>query len=388
MSSPLIPFLVFTVLSQKNIYNQKRASNYYSNRRYSSKKTAEKTNQFDALVFDALKNDTNALKAVANLTENYNVSLKNVKDIADLEIKNISTEVQHLCKKASNQLKDLKAMGVNIAYPKYELPHIYGEDDYTVKAVIPSENESGYKYEYQFCPQFLNGLDITSAHFSFENPYEKQLQEYIKEHPNYIQVLENTQEEFNKLKKGHLFSVFNKKKKENLKQAKFEFDEALKVYENVENIKKQINFYNGLTNEQKQTLKGFVENINSIKTLSKNASQYIKLQKIIIKDDSLAIPMEEINEYHSEIMRKAATKLSKKDILALVEFEEKTSENILNLTIEQKEEIIKNSSILDNGFKIEGKQIDSFIFGELSESCKTKIIELRQEKNNTTEINM
>lgn len=382
----LIPFLVFTALSQHNIYKQKTASNYYSNGRHSSQKQAKRTNKFDALMFNALINDTNASKAVVSLTENYNVMLKNAKDIVDLEIKNISTEVKHLIQKTSNQLEDLKSMGVNIAYPRYESAHIYDEDDYTIKAVVPSEEKSGFEYDYYLCPQFLNGLDITSAHFSSENPYDEQLQDYLKEHPNYEKVLEDTQEKFTKLNKGRFFSGFSKKKKEDLEQAKLELDEALKVFENVENIKKQINFFNNLTNEQKETLKDFVENINSIKTLSENASEYIKLQNIVNKNSSEALSMKEISEFHSEIIKKAATNLSENDIIALVEFEEETSKKIVNLTEEQKEQIIKNGYNFENGLEIEGKQIDSFIFRELSESCNTKIEELKQEKSDTAEM--
>lgn len=409
MSSSLIPFLIFTAMSQQNIINQQRTQmNSYrsssrsrssSNSYRSSPRLPEKmsyilekagsrerggVSYFDLLLIRAIHSDEKTQQVILNLENNYKNIVKKNKEKVVSQIGDIAAKTENAYTKAESQLKNLKAMGFDVKYPTREYSMFYKENNYNIKGVLPSsENKDGYKTKYFEFPKYLNGLDITSEAFKLANPFEMPLNEYLSKHPDHENKLTEAKERVERLNKNKLALIFSKKRRAELAAAQTNHQELLSVSEKITKHKEAVTFFDNLSLGQKNEFRDFIRNINTIKTLSSDAKKYIEANYLVDKYSSMECTTEKINAYHSALVKQAATLLSKDDILTLAEFEERASNKILSLSDAQAKEIIKNSSGLTSSFEIDGNVIDNSILYELSDSCRERISEITAEKQDT-----
>ena len=395
MSSPLIPFLVFTALSQRNIINQQRM---ISRRRNSSRTYAPKlpekmsvvldkagerekgVSYFDILMMRAIHSDEQVQQVITKIDKNYTVLKKQAKENVVIHVTEIAGKLQSAYTTAQSCLDAIRAMGFNVKFPENDYSLFYVEDDYTVKGVLPSStNKDGFETNYFSLPKTINGLDINSSAFEFENPFEKQLEDFLKENPNYEENLNRSISKVKKLKRNKLKLMFSKNRRLELDNAQREYNTHLEISNTAIQLRDNVDSYNALSAKQKETIKDFIQNIKIIKALSSDSKKYVHVNYMIEKSASKACPSKDIKAYHSALIKKAASLLPQEDIVTLAEFEDKAADKILSLTDGQAKEIIKNSSGLTSSFEIYGNVIDSSILYEISDSCCEKIDEVLTE---------
>lgn len=408
MSSPLIPFLIFTAINQRNIINQQRMSmNSYRNssRRSSSSsyrsapRLPEKmsyildkaedrgkgVSYFDVLMLRLIHSDEQTQQVILNLANNYNnINAKTRADVI-LKIQNLANQTQNVYNTAQTNFESIKAMGFNVEFPAREYSMFHNETPYDVKGYIPStSSKDGYTYNYFKFPKFLNGLDTTKVDLTLANPFTTLLDEYVAAHPNNDSLLKQAQQNVDNLGKSKLALAFSKKKREALEEARSIRDKHQEISTNIAQLQEKVNFFSKLSVEQKVTFKDFIRNIEEIRTLAKEAEKYVKAERLIDKNASMVCSTKEINTYHSAVVKQAASLLSQEEIVTLANFEEKASSKILSLSDEQAKQIIKNSAGQESVFEIDGKEIDKSILFELSDSCLDRIEELSAAKEAKT----
>lgn len=408
MSSSLIPFLIFTAMSQQNIINQQRMSmnSYRSSSRRSSSSSYRSTprlpekmayilekaenrdkgvSYFDVLMIRAIHSDEKAQQAIIHIANNH--SAINAKNRADAvkRIQALAAQTQEVYNESQTNFESIKAMGFDIEFPAREYSMFYNETPYDVKGYIPStSSKDNYTYNYFKFPKFINGLDTNNVDLSLANPYTTQFDEYVAAHPNNDNLLMQAQQEFDKLNKNKLALAFSKKKRESLEQARITRDKHQSIAKSIAQLKGRVDFYNNLSIDQKTIFRSFIRNIQVLRELSKEAEKYVKVERLIDKNASMACSTKEINAYHSAVVKQAASLLSKDEIVTLAQFEEKASNKILSLSDEQAKQIIKNSAGQESVFEIDGKEIDKSILFELSDSCLDRIDELSVAKEDKT----
>lgn len=408
MSSSLIPFLMFTALSQQNLLNQQMMSrssySSRSRRSYSSypsspklpekmsvifdkaKERSKGVSYFDVLMMRAIHSDEKVQQVLLHLEKNYTSINKQTKEKVIAQIQDIAAKTENAYKKAQSQLSSIESMGFKVEYPYREYKLFFAQDDYNAEGVLPSsEKDNGYRYKGFEFPKTINGLDLNSDAFKLPNPFEKPLNDYLKENPDNETNLQVAKATVEKLSKSKFALMFSKKKRIELDKAQMELSKQQSIAYNIARHQKNAEFYKNLTNEQKAIFADFIQNVKIIKALSNDVKKYIEAEHLIDKNASRAYPTEKINTYHSAVVKQAACALSQDEILTLAEFEERASNKILSLSDAQAKEIIKNSSGLTTTFEIDGKVIDSSILYELSDSCHERISELNIEKEKAAE---
>lgn len=388
MASP-IPFLVFAGLSQQNIYNQRKHSRQRSKNREekitlpdtkdeiieSSTNRYKSVSFFDLLVIRQIHSDSKAQQAILNLSENYNDIIKKAREEVDGKIEQIALKTEQLYKKIEDQVENLRSLGFNIRYPRGDYNDI--DEAYKAEGIIPElYSYRGYDNECFIFPKYINGINLTSENFSLTNPYEKPLQDFLSKYPNNKNDLKSAKEDLETLKSKKLSLVFSKKKRNELKQAQTAYNKYQSIANTIASLQNNVDFYEKLTLEQKATISELLQNINSIKNLSKESQKYVLKQQLIYKRERINCSSEQINAYHTAVIKQASKKLSKQELINIAELEEHASNKIHSLTDEQAIEIIKSSVGTLHGFEIDGKIVDSSILFEISDNCYEKINKL------------
>lgn len=384
MIPPVVPFLI---LSEVNIWKQQnmlKDDDDYSSRQ-KRRRNSKGPSSLNLFVYDHMTKDEKVQNVVENLVENYKSILKETKDHALTQLKDLSTETKQIYDELVRQKVSLRAMGFDVYFPPelYEDDFAYRfiEDDYHFYAIFPSNDEQ-YKCKTKetTLPQYVNGLDTTSDLIELENPYEKLLEDFLKDNQDIEENLLSAEEQFNELNKWKFFYGFSKKKREQLKQAKIEYNKRKAIADEFAKLQHNVEFFNNLTAEQKETLRSFFKNLKDIKSSNQKAKQYLSILRLIDRDSSMATPREQLREYHSSVMEEARKMLSEEELAVLKEFEINTMQTMYGYSDEEAKEIRSKLSAPENGFQINGKTLDFNILKEICEKCKEKYQEFEEAK--------
>lgn len=400
--SSLIPFLVLSAFNQHMIYEDhiksnssyRSSSDSFTSPAYLPENVATIINDannrknngisyFDVLIMRAVHGDEKVQQIVLKINDKFEVIHKQAKNKIATKLNDIAKKTQKLNNEMFNQLKELKEIGFDVK--KIDINFGYTDKDenknYLVRGIYPSEmDKKGYVLYYYDFPIAINELEINSDTFKLANPYEKLLNDYIKENSNNEALLKIAESNLKMAQKNKLLRFFSQKRKINLFNAEQEYNQCKAILNKKTRLEKYAKFYKSLTIEQKNILINYIDNIKKMRELCSQADKYTEIQNYIEKNNSRACPTKKINEYYSDIIKKAAKSLTKEEIITLSEFSEKTANKILNLSNKQAIEILKNSAGLSSKFDIDGKLIETNILYELSDSCCEIIQEINAAK--------
>lgn len=403
MASSMLPFLAITAINQHNIINQQRmqisslqsksrrmsssSSTYRSKPKLPEKMSAilEKADDrskgvsyFDLLVVRAIHSNEKAQSVIATINDKYNEINKTNAERVRAELIANADKSQQLYDKAKSQLEKVKESGFTLNYPRAG----WGSTSDSVNIIVPSENEKkGYTGKYVTFPSKYNGIKLSADMFKDgKDPYNANLEKFLKENPNVEQNLQNAKENYDKLNRNKIALLFSSKRREARQQAEDEVNKWQDTANIKAGVQKNADFYNNLSKEQKASLVDFLNSVDEIKQAALEADKFLDAQRLIEKNNSMACPLKNIREYHAAVVKEAIEGLSKSDKAALTQFENKAVTKLISLSDEQAVEILKNSPTTESSFEIDGNKIDTSILFEISNHCHEKIEALNPTK--------
>lgn len=136
-------------------------------------------------------------------------------------------------------------------------------------------NPNGPHASYHVLPKdiSLDGVQIKRSDIEAGiNPFEKELNEYLKKHPTYQQDLEKLTTAATSLENKKLALFLSSRKKEELASLKAKLQEVKAIYNHVKSLQESADKFRNLSPEQKSKLNHFFEVHAQFEELSNNVS--------------------------------------------------------------------------------------------------------------------
>lgn len=282
------------------------------------------------------------------------------------------TQTQTLLNQIQQQVDSIKTMGFDVTYnfcnPKDDNDY-RRETAYHIKCVLPSEySQSGYWTTYIDLPSAINGLDPLSNIWELENPYIQQVIEFSDKFPTLQDDIINAKQEIETLSKSKLSLLLNKEKRVRLKQAKQVLAHNQLTAKILAKLQNRADVYSNLTKKQKDTIKGLLQNINSISSIATQCLDKV-LTVNIINNNVQFIPEEQIKYKNNYLIEQSKELLNEDEALSLSKFINETAHKIVSLSDEQRKEIVNSSKALKDNLKFDGQAFDKNLLYAISNAC-------------------
>lgn len=324
---------------------------------------------FDILVANEIQNNEEIQKILLNFEDNLAKTKQQTKNNLISKTQQMALQSKNIYNKIQRQIEEIKNMGFDIKYDYYEDSDYYKETNYHIKSVFPStQHQYGYATKFIDIPLSVNGFYTLSSDWDLENPFMRPVLNLESKYPTLKSDFTRAKTTFERLSKHKLSLLLNKEKKEEFKKAKNEYTNLKLTIEYMDKLQNKANVYTNLTQKQKETLKDFIQNIKTLKSISAQCLKNIVVIDTI--DNNLRFHKQsDINEINDKLVQKSKKLFTKNESVALDEFEKNTAQKIISFSDKQKDEIIDNFNDLKNGFIINEKTIDNNILYSISNNC-------------------
>ena len=264
MSLNMIPFLLLhsaaTQARMSALHSSWNRGRYRSSSIYRSKVKTDVLDYLsdpsDALDNDVIRQCINAVNQDEEMKAVYNQFVENIKKIKAGEEQRVQNKFLDSCPRFENAIQQLEMIEAEVNSIGFAIETTQTKKRYVKRA----DNEVGFAFDSR--PEFIkfNGKELKKEDvFAEPNAFQKELDNFLKEHPNTSERLELFKKELEELSKNSFLLKISRNKRERREELERFIYKAERLLEKEKELRKNAEFYARLTDEQKQSIVNYFE---------------------------------------------------------------------------------------------------------------------------------